>query len=142
MVEKVVAYVVRHRDLLVFTHADFPEAGVQVPAGTIEAAEPPEQAIMREVREETGRADFRLERKLAVYDYSAPGMPAARRHVFQLSAPDDAPVGWRWGEQYGTPQQITFDFFWVPLDNPPKLAGGLGDHLKAISLSDQSYVRS
>lgn len=140
MIEKVVAYIVRGRDVLVFTHADFPEAGMQVPAGTVEAGEPPEQAVMREVREETGRADFRLERKLAVYEYGVPGIPAARRHVFQLSAPDDAPARWRWGEHYGTPQQITFDFFWVPLDAPPELAGGLGGHLAVISLPDPPHV--
>ncbi|GAA1633751.1 hypothetical protein GCM10009700_21170 [Brevibacterium sanguinis] len=56
LVRKVVGYVVRDRRLLVFTHDDVPLeiAGVQVPAGTNEASEPPEAAIIREVLEETG----------------------------------------------------------------------------------------
>ena len=53
---KVLAYVVRGDDLLVFRHADFPTAGLQVPAGTVEPGEPPVEAVLREVREESGMA--------------------------------------------------------------------------------------
>lgn len=52
---KVTAFVTRDtergRDLLVFRH---PNAGIQLPAGTIEPEESPENAVRREVREETG----------------------------------------------------------------------------------------
>ncbi len=41
-------------EILVFEHRDFPEAGVQVPAGGIEAGETVEQAALRELHEETG----------------------------------------------------------------------------------------
>lgn len=53
---KVVSYVVRDRQLLVFSHDDIPleVVGVQVPAGTIEPGEQPEVAAVREVLEETG----------------------------------------------------------------------------------------
>ena len=40
--------------LLVFEHRDIPDAGVQVPAGGIEADESVEDAARRELREETG----------------------------------------------------------------------------------------
>ncbi|HLE30393.1 MAG TPA: NUDIX domain-containing protein, partial [Anaerolineales bacterium] len=58
MKHKVLAYITRRRNgrtqLLVFTHRDFPEAGVQVPAGTVEPDEPVEAALFREVHEESG----------------------------------------------------------------------------------------
>lgn len=52
---KVFAYLVRNgRELLVNRHFDFPEAGIQVPAGTVEPEESLEAALWREVEEETG----------------------------------------------------------------------------------------
>jgi 8-oxo-dGTP pyrophosphatase MutT (NUDIX family) len=59
-VGKVVAFITREanegqanegRQLLVFRH---PNAGIQLPAGTMELGETPEIAVLREVREETG----------------------------------------------------------------------------------------
>ncbi|MEZ4865356.1 MAG: NUDIX domain-containing protein [Caldilineaceae bacterium] len=59
VLEKVTAFVVRiHRDehqLLLFEH---PTAGIQVPAGTVEAGEAPATAALREAQEETGLAEF------------------------------------------------------------------------------------
>src|SRR5215207_5415661 len=54
VVDKAFAYITSRRGLLVFTHADFPDAGVQVPAGTIRQGERPDLAAVREVFEETG----------------------------------------------------------------------------------------
>ena len=51
---KVFAYITNRQWLLLFTHLNAPEAGIQVPAGTIEAGESPEEAVLREVFEETG----------------------------------------------------------------------------------------
>ena len=59
------AYITKGSRLLLFTHPEAPEAGIQVPAGTIEAGERPEDAAMREAREETGLAGLRFERFLA-----------------------------------------------------------------------------
>ena len=57
VVGKVAAFITRdtpaERQLLVFRH---PDAGIQLPAGTIEVDETPEAALLREVREETGLA--------------------------------------------------------------------------------------
>ncbi|MCI0690634.1 NUDIX hydrolase [candidate division KSB1 bacterium] len=51
---KVFAYITHGHRLLVFRHADFPKAGIQVPAGTIQPNERPDEAVLREVYEETG----------------------------------------------------------------------------------------
>ena len=50
---KVFAYIINHHRLLVFSHPFFPEAGIQVPAGTIKVNERPEAAVLREAFEET-----------------------------------------------------------------------------------------
>ena len=63
--EKVTAFITRQeeeaKELLVFQH---PSAGVQVPAGTVEAGEPIEQAVLRETFEETGLEGVRIICKL------------------------------------------------------------------------------
>jgi 8-oxo-dGTP pyrophosphatase MutT (NUDIX family) len=63
--EKVTAFITRQageaKELLVFQH---PSAGVQVPAGTVEAGEDIEQAVLRETFEETGLEGVRLICKL------------------------------------------------------------------------------
>ncbi|HET6312761.1 MAG TPA: NUDIX domain-containing protein, partial [Chloroflexia bacterium] len=54
---KAIAYITREvegrKQLLVFTHRDNPEAGVQVPAGTAHEGEDIEATLFREVEEET-----------------------------------------------------------------------------------------
>lgn len=65
-VHKVVAYVTHRRGdvvrLLVFEH---PLAGVQLPAGTVEPDESPDQAALREVAEETGVTTCQIHTKLS-----------------------------------------------------------------------------
>lgn len=54
-IEKVTAFITRKSkdgyQLLLIEH---PYAGIQIPAGTVEPPETPEQAVLREIREETG----------------------------------------------------------------------------------------
>lgn len=65
VVEKVTAFVTRERngvnELLLFRH---PTAGIQIPAGTVEKGETPETAVTREVYEETGLRDVKIEKSL------------------------------------------------------------------------------
>ena len=91
MYRRVVAYVLRGRELLVFEHRDFPDAGTQVPAGTVDDDEPPALAVVREVREETG-VDARLVSELGVTDAVAPRGEPRRNYFFELATdePRDA----------------------------------------------------
>jgi 8-oxo-dGTP pyrophosphatase MutT (NUDIX family) len=88
---RVVAYVLRGRELLVFDHRDFPDAGTQVPAGTVEDDEAPAVAVVREVYEETG-VDARLVKELGFTDAVAPRGEPRRNHFFELETdePRDA----------------------------------------------------
>jgi len=85
---KVLAYITReHKNetqLLVFTHRDYPDAGLQIPAGTVEEGEEIEHALFREIHEESGvtHDDLKLIRKLAVFESQEWG---AIRHVFHLA---------------------------------------------------------
>src|ERR1700693_2445079 len=60
VIDKVFAYITAHHHLLVFRHPSAPEAGIQVPAGTVEANEQAEKAVLREAFEETGLRDLTL----------------------------------------------------------------------------------
>ncbi len=51
---RVVAYVTRGCELLVFEHRDLPEAGTQVPAGRLDPGESLEECLARELDEEVG----------------------------------------------------------------------------------------
>ena len=46
--QKVYAYITHANRLLVFRHVDEPDAGIQVPGGTMEEGEAPDEAVMRE----------------------------------------------------------------------------------------------
>ncbi len=62
MTRKAFAYVTNRGRLLVFSHPNSPDAGMQVPGGTIEGNEQPVDAAMREAQEETGLTDLVLVR--------------------------------------------------------------------------------
>lgn len=81
---KAFAYITQGNSLLVFEHDNAPEAGIQVPAGSIEANETPEQAVLREAREETGLQKLSLIRFLGeqIRDMSDYGKPEIHHRYF------------------------------------------------------------
>src|SRR5205085_2486930 len=114
---KVICYVVRGNDLLVFRQPRFPEAGLQVPAGTIETCETPEVAALRE---ETGLTDVRLLGKLGTYtcDMSQWKPELHERHIFALEFVGSTPASWSHVERHsndGGTQGIEFELSWFDL---------------------------
>lgn len=71
-------------ELLVFRH---PLAGVQLPAGTVEIEETVEQALAREVAEETGLSDVIIRQHLGIQEIT---LPEDRRMVLQPAKMLDA----------------------------------------------------
>ena len=68
--QRAYAYITNHSRLLVFTHTDFPEAGIQVRAGTVEHKEEPAAAVLREAEEETGLTHLTLIRWLGTREHN------------------------------------------------------------------------
>jgi len=127
---KAFAYITHNNRLLVFSHPDFPEAGIQVPAGTIEDGEEPGAAALREAFEETGLTNLALGEFLGeqVRDMADFGRDEIHhRHFYHLRCTENPPETWKHGEMHpsdGTPGPIVFQFFWATLPNdiPPLIA--------------------
>ena len=140
---KVVAYITQGDRLLVFSHPAFPEAGIQVPAGTMKEGEAPEEAVLREAREESGLDELEIRSLLGVQDYDLAAYGRAeiqRRYFFHLEFHGEAPATWRHYEANpsdGSPAPIEFEFYWVRLpDEVPELSGDQGALLSEVDFND------
>jgi 8-oxo-dGTP pyrophosphatase MutT (NUDIX family) len=134
---KVVLYATLNGRLLVFTEPDHPEAGVQVPGGTVNPGETEEDGARREFIEETGfAAPDRLTRLGdATYAYEAGELRHEHaRSFFHLPLDGAYPEKWEWVEQTpdGGEGPIRMAFFFLPLDAVPELFGGLGTFLRQL----------
>ena len=140
MKQKVFAYITHGQRLLVFRHPYAPEAGIQVPAGTIEANEAPEQAVLREAFEETGLTDLTIAGFLGEQerDMSDLGRDEIHhRYFYHLRCGETPPSTWQHEERNPSDgpevMPIMFEFFWAPLpdDVPPLIADhdGMLPHL-------------
>jgi len=121
-VEKVYAYITLAGQLLVFRHVDFPDAGIQVPGGTVERGETPVEAVLREAGEETGLQDLVVKTYLGGDEYqdrSTTPCKMLRRYFYHLTCPKDAPEIWQHQEDHpsdGSPGPIRFEYYWLTLD--------------------------
>lgn len=124
------------RGLLVFSQPEAPEAGIQVPAGTIEPGEEPAVAAVRETEEETGFSGFLLGRLLdrcPLQERRSGRDELHDRWFFRLDPPAGLPDRWRHGEcraSAGSESWIPFDFFWIDLDAEP--SGLTPDHHRVL----------
>jgi 8-oxo-dGTP pyrophosphatase MutT (NUDIX family) len=127
--DKVFAYITHGDRLLVFTHPHAPEAGVQVPAGTVEPGEAWEGAVLREAWEETGLPGLTLAHYLGqqVRDMRDFGRDEIHHRAFyHLICGGDPPATWEHWERAaadGSPAHL-FAFFWarLPGEIPPLIA--------------------
>jgi 8-oxo-dGTP pyrophosphatase MutT (NUDIX family) len=127
--------------LLVFEHVDYPDAGIQVPAGSVDPGEDLNQAVLREAREETGLKDLKIESLLGDKEYLF--VPAGdegvniHRYFFHLSYPGpierDSWQHWESNPSDGPDDKLLFELYWIEMtDELPDLIGGLGDMLDKL----------
>lgn len=133
---KVMAYITHGDRLLVFRHTRYPEAGIQVPGGSMEPGEVPEEAVLREAQEETGLTGLEIRAFLGVQevDLARWGLQGLqRRYVYHLqlaAEPADTWLHYELTPSDGTPGPIEFEFYWVRFpDEVPELAGDQGAFL-------------
>jgi len=133
----VYAYITWGNHLLVFRHVDYPDAGIQVPGGTVEPGESFKVALMREVREETGLTDCTLMGLLGEQerDMSSHGVNEIQHQRFyHLKCGGTPPEHWRHVEEYADDGSgpLVFEYSWVRLNNLPGLVGTQGDFLHRL----------
>jgi 8-oxo-dGTP pyrophosphatase MutT (NUDIX family) len=142
--EKVVVYITQDDRLLVFRHTEHPEAGIQVPAGTVEVGEDLKGAAIREACEETGLAEAELELRDKLGEdihhfENADGLSSVRRHFYQIEFAGTSPQRWLHYEMNpsdGTPGPIEFELYWVQFpDEVPVLAGNQGAMLSKLKIT-------
>ena len=135
MVRKAYAYITCEADhasaVLVFRHRDDPEAGIQVPRGTVDAGENPAVTVVREVCEECGLCDARLIGLLARDVEARPDDPTRNweRSFFHLVAPEAADEWEHTVTGEGEDNGLVFSFFWLPRERLGDLWPGFGDYL-------------
>ena len=127
---KAFAYITHGDRLLMFRQPAAADAGIQVPSGSVQAGERPEDAVMREAREETGLAGLALVRPLGEQqrDMSDVGLDETHlRSFYHLRCTSEPPATWRHHERDpsdGSSAPILFEFFSarLPNDVPPLIA--------------------
>ncbi len=137
---KVLAYITKGedaaREILVFEHKDNPDAGLQVPGGTIEEDELPIDALYREIEEETGinREDLELKGKVNKTNYFPEHKNVIyERNIFHLAFIGKGHAGWE-HRVYGGGEDdgMTFCHRWVPVNKLPELAANQDQAIEFI----------
>jgi len=137
---KVTAYITVGDKLLVFRYVDVPEAGIQVPAGSVEPGEDLDSAVLREANEETGLNDLKicsyLGKKNYVFDMPGEGEVDIHRHYYHLSWPgpivEESWRHWELSPSEGERDKVLFELFWVGRDEIPELVGIQGYKLAQL----------
>jgi putative (di)nucleoside polyphosphate hydrolase len=138
LVRKAYAYITREANhasaVLVFRHRDYPEAGIQVPRGTVDSDEDPAATVVREVCEECGLCEARLIGLLARDVEAQPDDPARswERFFFHLVAPTTSDEWEHTVIGEGEDNGLVFSFFWLPRERLGDLWPGFGDYLHLI----------
>jgi len=137
---KVLAYITKgensEREILVFEHKDNPDAGLQVPGGTIEEDELLLDALYREIEEETGiqRSDLELKGKVNKTNYFPEHKNVVyERNIFHLAFIGEEHVSWE-HRVYGGGEDdgLTFCHRWVPINELPELAANQDQAIEFI----------
>lgn len=136
---KAFAYIVHEGRIVLLYHPDHPEAGIQVPAGTMEDDEIPEAAVLREAFEETGLEGLRSVRFLSRERIDMRPWGKQEWHdrwFFLLALDTTGPLPERWErievDPFGGGEPVRFELRWTSLEQLPALIGRHDRFLHAI----------
>lgn len=145
IVKKALAYITHGTELLVFRQPDFPEAGIQVPKGTIDEDETPFQTIEREIVEETGLREtafiqFLGETHCDVSDSDKPVLE--HWHFFHFTLTGEKKDVWAHYELFDSASKgpILFSFFWLPIIKANEIL--MTGHGQFLHLIEEFNVKS
>ncbi|MFJ7666696.1 NUDIX domain-containing protein [Lysinibacillus sp. NPDC097195] len=132
---KAYGYITREHDgiiqVLVFRHSIL-EAGIQIPKGTVKPQECTSHTVIREIQEETGLKDFKVEKLLAEDFWENDDGIIHNRFFYKIQVCetrdewDYAPIGG--GDEDG----LLFHYFWISSQAEVELSRGHGDYLHLI----------
>jgi 8-oxo-dGTP pyrophosphatase MutT (NUDIX family) len=127
---RAVIYATRERhgqtELLTIEYVEYPEEGIQVPAGRVDHHESLEDGLRRELAEETGITRARIIRELP--DFACRYETFSINHAFHVAVEQETPDRWEHrvhGE--GADSGLTYICRWVPLTGKLKLWRNEGD---------------
>ncbi|MBO0601657.1 NUDIX domain-containing protein [Sporosarcina sp. E16_3] len=137
---KVLAYITKgegaERQILVFEQKDNPDAGLQVPGGTIEKDELLLDALYREIEEETGiqRSNLELKGKVNKTNYFPEHKHVIyERNIFHLAYIGEEHAKWEHRvDGGGKDDGMTFCHRWVSVKNLPELAANQDQAIEFI----------
>lgn len=134
---RVVGYVTRGRELLVFDHKDMPEVPTQVPAGRVDSHENLEEGLRREVFEETGVEVTAIREIAGAEEFERLfGRGVHQSHAFHAVAETGGPDEWEHPVTgSGMDSGLVFLCRWVPLDECPPLWGDVDPLVERLDRS-------
>ena len=116
-------------ELLVFDH---PDTSTQVPKGRIDPGEPPSQAAIRELEEESGLLlEAPVHLKTVTRRFTPPESSDVVNetwHLFRFEAPDGLPETW---VHHAVDEDMEYAYRWVPID--PDLPGRLHPYFSDLA---------
>jgi len=127
--KKVLGYIVRKNEcnweLLVFEQKGFPEAGIQIPGGTVEEFDDDlSAALIREIREESGLEDVTvLSEILSEIYYHELKKEFQERHFFIVTTSTKKNEWSHIVKASGEDSGLQFNYYWKDLHTVSHLAG-------------------
>ena len=116
---------------MVFQHP-IQEAGIQIPKGTVNAEENTYNAVIREIKEETGLKNFKVDNLIAEDNWKNDDGAIHNRFFYKINV-SNAPDEWDYqltggGDEAG----LTFHYFWISSKDEIELIRGHGDYLNHV----------
>jgi ADP-ribose pyrophosphatase YjhB (NUDIX family) len=148
MITKASAYIFRRKksypELLVFTHRDYPEVPVQVPGGTVEDGENTVDAVLREIKEESGLSAVRLVRKLGTHRFYWQDLDdEEERHFFLFESTGETLETWEHKvHSDGVDAGLVFSYYWTRVDENLQLAEHLAKFISYDNIPELSSTEA